>query len=172
MSYPPAQREARFVPTKETAILMHAIWRGVVLTMALILATPAAVGADVAGDVEHVLRDIRQDSPVQKLDYLRRADPINADCAYYRGRYNGIDVTVETHPNSDRVASVLLKLPGPDQTRLILPAVTRVIGPPHASDRKQSNYGWDWPNYRTGSVHYAGGGATKEGFTIVSLFYR
>ena len=172
MSYPPAQRKAPFVPTKETAILMHAIWRGVVLTMALILVTPAAVGADVAGDVEHVLRDIRQDSPVPKLDYLERADPINVDCAYYRGRYNGIDVTVETHPNSDRVASVLLKLPGPDQTRLILPAVTRVIGPPHASDRKQSNYGWDWPDYRTGSVHYAGGGATKEGFTIVSLFYR
>ena len=172
MSYPPPQRKAPFVPTKEAEILMHAIWRGVVLTMALVVLTPAAVGADLAGDVEHVLRDIRQDSPVQKLDYLQRADPINAGCAYYRGRYNGIDVTVETHPNSDRVASVLLKLPGPDQTRLILPAITRVIGPPHASDPKQSNYGWDWPDYRTGSVHYAGGGATKEGFTIVSLFYR
>jgi hypothetical protein len=151
---------------------MHAIWHRGVLTLALVLLTHAAVCADLAADVEKVLRDIPQDRPVPKLDYLQRADPINADCAYYRGRYNGIDVTVETHPHSDRVASVLLKLPGPDQTRLILPAVTRVIGPPHASDRKKSNYGWDWPDYRTGSVHYAGGGATNEGFTIVSLFYR
>jgi len=151
---------------------MQAIWRGVVLTTALLLLTHAAVCADLAVDLEKVLRDIRQDSPVPKLDYLQRADPINVDCAYYRGRYHGIDVTVETHPNSDRVASVLLKLAGPDQTRLILPAVARVIGPPHVSDRKQSNYGWDWSDYRTASVHYAGGGEAKEGFTIVSLFYR
>jgi hypothetical protein len=151
---------------------MHAIWHRSVLTLALVFLTHAALCADLAADVEKVLRDIRQDSPVPKLDYLQKAQSINVDCVYYRGRYHGIDVTVETHPNSDRVASVLLKLPGPDQTRLILPAVARVIGPPHASDRKQSDYGWDWPDYRTGSVHYAGGGETKEGFTIVSLFYR
>lgn len=151
---------------------MHAIWRGIVLTAALVFLARGALCADHAANVEQVLRDVRLDHPVPKLDYLQQAQSINAECAYYRGRYQGIEVTVETHPNSNRVASVLLNLPGPDQTRLVLPAVARVLGPPHTSDAKQSTYGWDWPDYRTASVHYVGGGETGEGYTIVSVFYR
>jgi hypothetical protein len=151
---------------------MHAIWRRIVLTVALVFPMQATLCADLAADVEQILRGIRQDQPVPKLDYLLGVEPINADCAYYRGQYHGIDVAVETHPNNNRVASVLLQLAGPDQTRLVLPAVTRVIGPPHSSDPKHSAYSWDWPDYRTASVHYAGGGAGNDGFTIVSLFYR
>lgn len=151
---------------------MHAIWRRGAVTLILVFLTGAAWCADLSADVELVLRDIRQDRPVPKLDYLRQAESINSDCAAYRGQYHGIDVTVETHPNNNRVASVLLQLAGPDQTRLVLPAVARVIGPPHASDPKHSAYSWDWPDYRTASVHYAGGGAGNDGFTIVSLFYR
>ncbi len=151
---------------------MNAIWRRVALTTALVFLTQAALCADPAADVEKILRDIRQDHPVPKLDYLRQAEPINADSAYYRGLYDGIDVTVETHPNNNRVASVLLQLAGPDQTRLVLPAVARVLGAPHVSDKKHSTYGWDWPDYRTASVHYAAGGKAGDGFTIVSIFYR
>lgn len=151
---------------------MHAIWRRAVLTVTLVFLTHAAVCADPATDVEQVLRDIRQDRPVPTLEYLQPVEPINADCAYYRGQYHGIDVTVETHPNNNRVASVLLQLAGPDQTRLVLPAVARVIGQPHASDPKHSTYSWDWPDYRTASVHYTRGRTAKDGLTIVSLFYR
>jgi hypothetical protein len=48
----------------------------------------------------------------------------------------------------------------------------RVIGPPHASEPKHSVYGWEWPAYRTASLHYAPGGGGQAGFTIVSLLYR
>ncbi|MBK1718655.1 hypothetical protein CKO27_13565 [Thiocystis violacea] len=140
--------------------------------IALILLTSRVVAADLAADVEKVLREIRQDQPIPELAYLRPAEPVNADCGYFLGRYRAIEISVETHPNSPRVASILLRIPGPDQTQWILPAVTRVIGPPHSSDPKQSIHGWEWPKYRTASVHYAGQGATDAGFTIVSLFYR
>lgn len=151
---------------------MYAIWRGLLLAMALVFIPHTAAHADRGLDVEQILRDIRQDQPVPTLAYLHKAEPINLDCAYYRGRYRGIEVTVETHPGSNRVASVLLQLPGPDQTHVVAPAVARVIGPPHGSDPKQSTYGWDWANYRSASVHYAKGGRPEEGLTIVSLFYR
>ena len=145
-------------------------------TLALLLTlfgfAPLVAVADPAADVERILRDIRQDEPAPKLDYLHRATPINADCAYFQGQYLGIEITVETHPNSSRVASLLLQLPGPDQTRQILPAVARVLGPPRTRDPRHSVYGWEWPAYRTASLHYAPGGGGQAGFTIVSLFYR
>jgi len=126
-----------------------------------------ALAADAA-DVEQILSDIRQDKPVPRLDYLKKALPINADSAYFTGNFKDIEIAVECHPNSNKVASVLIKIPGGDQTRAILPAVSRVIGKPHASDRKNSQYSWTWKNYRTGSLHYVAG----ERITIVSLFYQ
>lgn len=134
----------------------------------LVVLSQTAMAADVANDVEQILMDIRQDQPVPKLDYLKKAKPMNADSAYYTGRYNNIDIAVENHPNSTKVASVLLKIPGGDQTRAILPSVSRAIGKPHASDRKNSQYSWTWKHYRTGSLHYDAG----ERITIVSLFYQ
>lgn len=151
---------------------MYANWHGLLFATALVLIPQAAAHADLARAVEQILRDIRQDHPVPVLDYLQGVEPINPGCAYYRGHSRGIEVTVETQPGSRKVASVLLQIPGPDRTPLVVPAVARVIGPPHASDPKQSTYGWDWPNYRSASVHYVGGGAQQEGLTIVSLFYR
>ena len=146
--------------------------RPAILAIVLIMLAAVSAVADMPADVEKILREIRQDQPVPTLDYLQRAESINADCVCYRGDYHGIEVTVETHPNSNRAASVLLQIPGPDRTGQILPAVKRVIGPPHSSRPKESRYGWEWPKYRTASVHYAGGSKPGEGLTIVSLFYR
>lgn len=138
----------------------------------LALLTFGAVQADPAAEVEQVLDSIRQDRPVPRLDYLHRVAPINPGCAAFEGRYGAVAIFVETHPDSPRVASLLLQIPGPDQTRALLPAVSRVLGPPHGQDRRQSVYGWDWPNYRAASLHYAPGGSGMPGLTIVSLFYR
>lgn len=143
------------------------------LSMTLLFGlTSGRVAADTPADVEQVLRDIRQDRPVPTLAYLHQSASINADCASYQGTYHAIDITVETHPNSARVASLLLQIPGADQTKQILPAVSRVLGPPHASDPKHSAYGWDWPKYRAVSMHYAPSSSPHAGFTVVSLFYR
>ncbi len=152
--------------------LASALSRGALLFMALIFLHPPVFAADTAANVEQVLRDIRQDQPVPALDYLHRTESLNADSGYFSGRYGDIDITVETHPNSDRVSSILLQIAGPDRTREILPAVSRVIGPPSSNDRKHSIYGWEWPKYRTASVHYADGGGGKDGLTVVSIFYR
>ncbi|TCT20153.1 hypothetical protein EDC35_10680 [Thiobaca trueperi] len=146
--------------------------RHILLMLALCCLAPLAAMADPAADVEQILRDIRQDEPVPQRDDLRRVASINADCAYFEGEYRGIRITVETHPNSSRVASLLLQIPGPDQTRQILPAVARVLGSPQASDPKHAVYGWEWAAYRTASLHYAPGADGQAGFTIVSLFYR
>jgi len=131
-----------------------------------------AFASDIPSDVEKILREIRQDQPVPALSYLKPAKSVNVGCAYYRGSYNGVEITVETHPDSNRVASVLLQIPGADVTKQILPAVRRVIGPPRYSNPKESHYSWEWPKYRSASVHYVSGGKSGEGFTIVSLFYR
>ena len=53
-----------------------------------------------------------------------------------------------------------------------VPAVKRVIGSPRAGNPDKSEYSWEWPDYRTGSLHYAKGTGPGEGFTVVSLFYR
>lgn len=151
---------------------MYKTWRGLLLATTLVFIPPVAAHTDRALDVEQILRDIRQDHPVPTLDYLREVEPINIECAYYRGDYQGIEVSVETHPQSNKVASILLQIPGSNQTRRIVDAVARVIGPPHVSDPEQSHYGWDWPNYRTASVHYAAGGEIQSGLTVVSFFYR
>ncbi|PKN84519.1 MAG: hypothetical protein CVU51_10385 [Deltaproteobacteria bacterium HGW-Deltaproteobacteria-1] len=148
------------------------ICRCIILTAVTIMLVSAAFASDIPADVDRILREIRQDQPVPALSYLKRAKSVNVDCTYYRGSYNGIEITVETHPDSNRVASVLLRIPGPDMTKNILPAVKRVIGPPRYSSPKESQYGWEWPKYRSASVHYAGGGKPGYGFTIVSLFYR
>lgn len=148
------------------------ICRSIVLIVALIILTTAAAAADTSADVEKILREIRQDQPVPALDYLQRAEPINVGCAYYHGNYRDIEINVEAHPNSRRAASVFLKISGKDRTQQILPAVRRVIGSPRYSSPKESHHGWEWPNYRTASVHYAKGVKPGEGFTIVSLFYR
>jgi hypothetical protein len=132
----------------------------------------AALAGEIGADVEKILRDIRQDQPVPAVAYLTKAEPVNVDCTYYRGNYRDIEISVETHPNSQRVASILLQIPGPDRTKELLPAVKRVIGPPRASNPKQSEYGWEWPKYRTASLHYVKGAKPGEGSTIVSIFYR
>ncbi|OQA34949.1 MAG: hypothetical protein BWY57_00099 [Betaproteobacteria bacterium ADurb.Bin341] len=144
--------------------------KSLALASALLLFFLASItlAADVASDVEKILIDIRQDQPVPKLDYLKKAAPINADSAYYQGNYKGIEIAVEAHPNSNKVASILLKITGADQTRAILPAVSRAIGKPHHSSPKNSQYSWTWKKYRTGSLHYDAG----ERLTIVSLFYQ
>lgn len=149
------------------------VLRSAILTLGLALVTAVVLAAaDLARDVEHVLREIRQDAPLPTLSYLQPAESINADSAYFQGRYGDIAISVETLPGSDRVASILLKIRGPDRTREILPAVSRLIGPPHSSAPDQSIYGWEWPKYRAASVHYAGGGTGRDGATIVSIFYR
>ena len=142
------------------------------LTTITLMLLSAAIASDVPADVERMLREIRQDRPVPALSYLKRAKSVNIGCAYYRGSYNSVGITVETHPDSNRVASILLQIPGGDRTKQILPAVQRVIGPPRYSSPKESQYGWEWPKYRSASVHYASGGKSGEGITIVSLFYR
>ncbi len=139
--------------------------------MILMLGAGAAAG-EVAADVEKILREVRQDQPVPAVPYLKKGEPMNVDCVYYQGKYAGIEISVETHPNSRRVASILLQVPGPDRTEELLPAVKRVIGSPRAGNPDKSEYGWEWPNYRTGSLHYAKGAGPGEGFTVVSLFYR
>lgn len=134
----------------------------------LTLLGPVAQGSDRAGAVEQLLKTLRQDQPVPAQAYLKKTTPVNADSAYYIGRYQGIDIAVETHPHSPRIASVLLKISGPDRTAALLPAVSRVIGKPHHSEPKKSQYAWEWRNYRSASVHYVAG----ERQTIVSLYYR
>ncbi|MCB1979588.1 MAG: hypothetical protein M9919_14585 [Burkholderiaceae bacterium] len=137
------------------------------------LFTHTVVVADSGQDVEKLLREIRQDHPLPALAFLRQTTSINADRASYQGRYQGIEVSVETHPNSTRVASILLAIEGADQIRAILPAVVRVLGPPQTSDRRQGIYGWSGPGYRTASVHKApSGDSGGNGTTIVSIFYR
>jgi len=153
-------------------ILKQVTRRCVILILILIMLAPVAAASDISADVEKILREIRQDQPVPVLGYLQQAKSINVGCAYYRGNYNGIEITVETHPNSHRVASVLLQIPGVDRTKQILPAVRRVIGPPRYSSPKESHYSWEWPKYRTASVHYANGSKSVDGFTIISLFYQ
>ncbi len=139
----------------------------------LVLSANGVVFADSVSDVGKILQDIRQDQPVPNLAYLKQVRPMNNDSAYYQGRYNGIEVAVETRPNSNLVASILIQVPGPDRTRDVLPAVTRVLGPPHSSDRKNHIYSWSWPTYRTASVHYSkNDGPAAAGTTIISLFYR
>jgi hypothetical protein len=164
----------RRAPEKEIGMNMQVIKRGVVLAAALlfVLLTNTAVCAGIAGDVEKILRDIPQDRPLAKPGYLKRTKSINADSAYYKGFFNGIEVAVETHPNSTLVASVLLKIPGPDQTSKILPAVTSILGSPHYTDKKKSDYSWQWPKYRAASLHYVGNGGPNDRFTIVSLYYQ
>ncbi|WP_295408222.1 hypothetical protein [uncultured Thiocystis sp.] len=159
-------------PNQETPLSSPSIALRILSTLFLFWLSAGRVVADPAADVEQILRVIRQDQPVPSLHYLRRAESINAACAYFRGQYRAIDITVETRPHSDSVASILLQIPGADQTQQILPAVSRVLGPPHASDPKQSTYGWAWPTYRTASVHYAPGGGGQAGFTVVSIFER
>jgi hypothetical protein len=131
-----------------------------------------AMATGLAGTVEKILREVRQDQPVPSVDYLKKGEPVNIDCTSYRGDYQGVRISVETHPNSQRVSSVLLEIAGPDRTKEILPAVKRVIGPPRTSSPKQSQYSWEWPKYRTASLHYVRGKGPGEGLTVVSLFYR
>jgi hypothetical protein len=175
MSNHPGHRNLPEIPddsNRDHAIMKQVTCLCIILVIVLVMLTTVTIAADIPLDVEKILRDIRQDQPVPTLDYLQRAKSINVGCAYYRGDYNGIEITVETLPNSQRVASVLLQIPGMDRTQQILPAVKRVIGPPHYSSPKESRYGWEWPNYRTASFHYARGIKPGEGFTIVSLFYQ
>lgn len=145
-------------------MLNHTAFWLITLIIALVMVPVAGIAADISADVEKILREVRQDQPVPAVDYLQPAEPVNAGCASYRGGFRGIGITVETHPANDRVASLLLQIPGTDRTRQIFPAVKRVIGPPR--------YGWEWPNYRSASLHYAKGAKPGEGSTIVSLFYR
>ena len=159
-------------PNQETTLSRPSIAHRILSTLFLFWLTIGRVAADPAAAVEQILREIRQDRPVPTLTYLHQTASINAACAYFQGQYRAIDITVETHPNSARVASLLLHIPGADQTQQILPAVSRVLGPPQASDPKHSTDGWEWPTYRTASVHFAPGGGGQPGFTVVSLFYR
>lgn len=153
-------------------MLNHTAFRLFTLIIALVMVPVAGIAADISADVEKILREVRQDQPVPAVDYLQPAEPINADCTSYRGSFRGIGITVETHPANDRVASLLLQIPGTDRTGQIFPAVKRVIGPPRYASPKKSEYGWEWPNYRSASLHYVKGAKPGEGSTIVSLFYR
>jgi len=146
--------------------------RCIILTAITFMLVSDAAASDIPAAVEKMLLEIRQDQPVPPLPWLKRSKSVNANCAYYRGSHNGIGITVETHPDSNRVASILLQIPGGDRTKQILPAVQRVIGPPRYSSPNESQYGWEWPKYRSASVHYVSGGKSGEGITIVSLFYR
>ena len=138
----------------------------------IVMLGSATFAGDIGTDVEKILREIRQDQPVPAAPYLTKTAPMNAGCTYYRGSYQNIKIAVETHPNSQSVASILLEVPGPDRTKQLLPAVRNVLGPPRSSNPKRSEYGWEWPNYRTASLHYARGAKPGEGLTIVSIFYR
>ena len=153
-------------------MLRKRICHCIILVAVTIMLAFAAVASDIPADVAKVLQEIRQDQPVPALSWLKRAKSINLGCAYYRGSYNGIEITVETHPDSNRVASVLLQIPGADVTKQILPGVQRVIGPPRYSSPKESQYGWEWPKYRSASVHYVRGDKSGEGITVVSPFYQ
>jgi hypothetical protein len=154
-------------------MLKKPICCGLILTVTMIIMLGyTAVASDIPADVEKILREIRQDQPVPALSYLKRAKSINQGCAYYRGNYNGIEITVETHLDSNRVSSVLLQISGEDRTKQVLPAVKRVIGSPRYSSPKESQYGWEWPKYRSASVHYVRGDKSGEGITVVSLFYQ
>ncbi|MTW21340.1 hypothetical protein [Allochromatium palmeri] len=150
-----------------TTLLRGALW-----SLLLMLLTFGTVQADPIAEVERILDDIRQDRPVPRLDYLHPVAPMNPGCALFEGQYGAVTLQVETHPDSPRVASLLLRIPGPDQTRALLPTVSRVLGAPHSQDRRQSVYGWDWPEYRAASLHYVPGGSGTPGQTIMSLFYR
>ncbi|MGQ9659412.1 MAG: hypothetical protein ACUVQI_05615 [Thermochromatium sp.] len=150
-----------------TTLSLGSLWR-----LLLMLLTFGTVQADPIADVERILSDIRQDQPVPHLDYLHPVAPMNPGCALFEGRYDTIAIQVETHPDSLRVASLLLEIPGPDRTRALLPTVSRVLGPPHGQDRNPSSYSWNRPEYRTASLHYVPGGSGTPGQTIVSLFYR
>lgn len=143
-------------------------WPGLILAVLLI----GNATADTATDVEQVLRVVRQDQPVPSLDDLHRIAPINPGCTAFEGQYGSVTIQVETHPDSPRVASLLLQIPGPDQTRALLPAVSRRLGTPHSQDRHQSVDCWDWPEYRAASLHDAPGGSGAPGLTILSLFDR
>ncbi|NEX22147.1 hypothetical protein G3480_17855 [Thiorhodococcus mannitoliphagus] len=146
--------------------------RQILLIGSLLAVTASLSLADTVTDVGILLREILQDRPVPRLPYLNRAAPMNPDSGYFKGRYGGIDISVETHPNSDLVAAILLAIPGPNRTREILPAVSAVLGPPHSSDPTHGIYGWEWPDFRTASVHYVAGGGDTAGQTIISIFYR
>ncbi|MHB8137409.1 MAG: hypothetical protein ACYDGO_03365 [Smithellaceae bacterium] len=164
--------EIRDDSKRSYVILKQVTRRCVILTLILIMLVPVAAASDFSADVEKILWEIRQDQPVPVISYIQQAKSINVGCDYYRGNYNGIEITVETHPNSHRVASVLLQIPGMDRTKNILPAVKSVIGPPRLSSPKKSHYSWEWPKYRTASIHYAKGSKPGEGLTIISLFYQ
>lgn len=146
--------------------------RGALWSLLIMLLTFGTVQADPIAEVERILDDIRQDRPVPRLDYLHPVAPMNPGCALFEGQSGTVTLQVETHPDSLRVASLLLQIPGPDQTRALLSTVSRVLGPPHSQDRYQSSYSWDWPEYRAASLHYAPGGSGAPDQTIVSLFYR
>jgi hypothetical protein len=151
---------------------MKPVCRWIMLLFVTMMLVSSAIASDVSADVEKILREIRQDQPVPALSWLKHVKPINVGCAYYRGNYSGIEVTVETHPDSARVGSVLLEISGSNLTKQILPAVKRVIGPPCHSSPKEFQYSWEWPKYRSASVHYVRGGKSGDGVTVVSLFYQ
>ena len=138
----------------------------------LMILTLGSVRADTAADVEHLLTRIRQDQSVPSLDSLHRVKSINPGCAAFEGQYRDIAIQVETHPDSQRVASLLLQIPGSDQVHALLPVVSRVLGAPHREDRQPPAYRWNWPDDRAASLHAAPGGAGMPGLTVVSLFYR
>lgn len=154
--------------------LSYGILIGLIFGLSFLIVIPGVgvLAGEIGADVEKILRDIRQDQAVPAVVYLKKAEPMNIDCTYYRGNYQGIEISVETHPNSQRVASILLQIPGPDRAKQIFPAVKRAIGPPRSSNLKRSEYGWEWPNYRTASLHYTKGVKPGEGSTVVSIFYR
>lgn len=152
-------------------MLLREVLRAALLTSALLLLTTGLSLADPVTDVATVLREVRQDQPLPELLYLQRAAPMNPDSGYFKGRYGAIDISVETHPGSDRVAAILLEIPGPDRTRQLLPAVSEVLGPPSSSDPRHGIYGWEWPEFRAASLHYATAGG-NAGLTVVSIFYR
>ena len=76
------------------------IMRPVLLILALILPTIATIAADTPPRLKRYF-GTSADRPLPTLDYVQRAASINANCAYYRGRYHDIDITIETHPNSN-----------------------------------------------------------------------
>jgi hypothetical protein len=153
-------------------MLARSILRLTLLASALLLLSPALSLADPLADVATLLREIRQDQPVPALPYLHRTSPLNPDSESFKGRYGAVDISVETYPNSDRVAAILLEIPGPDRTRQLLPVVAAALGQPRSSDPAHGIYGWEWPGFRAASLHYAAGHGATQGRTVVSLFYR
>lgn len=146
----------------------------VIAAVVMVVAMAAqSARADTAGNVEMLLRELRQDRPLPKVPYLKRVKSMNAGCPYYQGQYRGIEVAVELS-ESAKVTSVLLCIPRANRTREILPAVIRVLGRPHHSDTKNSAWSWEWPNYRFASVHYAPSAKVDATWwdTIVSVGYR